>query len=428
MTKLQNIVERWISPLAVKFASNRYIMAIKDGMISSLPIMIVGSFFTIIAKFPYQPYLNWLKTTGFDKLLSIPISTTLNILAIIVAFFTAYSFAKNDGIDAISAGILSVVSFLIITPLNIIVGEKSIEVIPFDYLGAKGLFVAIIVGILTASISSMIIKRGWTIKMPYGVPENIQKSFSALIPAILVTSIFLCVRIGFYYTSFNNLHDFMYKMLQKPLMKIGGTPLAVIIVIILNSLFWFFGIHSLAINSIVLPILTALDLENLAAFQQGLPIPHISTWRFFYITTKIGGTGALLGLCIYMAFYAKSERYKTLGKLALPAAIFNVNEPLVFGIPVMLNPIMLAPFIFVPVICYVIAYVTVVIGIVNPVIGLQLPMETPAIISGFLQGGTSFAILQVVLIIISTLLYIPFFNIMDRQAVEEEGRSSVNNH
>lgn len=423
MTKLQNIVERWISPLAVKFASNRYIVAIKDGMISSLPFMILGSFFTIIAKFPYQPYLKWLETTGFDRLLSIPISATLNILAIIVAFFTAYGFAKNDGIDAISVGILSVVSFLIITPLNIIVGKKSVEAIPFDYLGAKGLFAALIVGLLAASISSMIIKRGWTIKMPRGVPENIQKSFSALIPAILVTTIFLSMRIGFYYTPFNNLHDFIYKMLQKPLMKIGGTPLAVIVVIILNSLFWFFGIHSLAINSIVLPILTALDLENLAALQHGLAIPHISTWRFFYITTKIGGTGSLLGLCIYMAFYAKSKRYKTLGKLALPATIFNVNEPLVFGIPIMLNPIMLIPFIFVPVVCYIISYVAVLVGIVNPVIGLQLPMETPAIISGFLQGGTSFAILQVVLIIISTLLYIPFFNIMDRQAAEEEKRS-----
>lgn len=426
MEKLQSIIERWLGPIATKLGSNRHVEAVKGGMISSLPIMIVGSVFTILANFPAQAVAKWIEGIGLKPFLSIPVSVTTNILALFVAFFTAYHYSKREEqVDPIHVGLISLISLLILTPLNVTVGESVVAAIPFAEIGAKGLFLGILVGLSVSTLYCYITRKGWTVKMPEGVPENIQKSFSALVPAVVITLLFLAIRVGFSYTSFGFANAFIYKMLQKPLMNIGATPAAVIIVVLLNSLFWFFGIHSLAINAMVMPALVALDLENLAAYELGQALPHISTWRFFYFTTKLGGTGFVIGLCIFMAFWAKSKRFKALGKISLPSTAFNVNEPLIFGMPVMLNPLMLIPFLFVPVITYLISYGAVAIGLVSRINGLQIPMQTPPIISGFLLGGTSFAILQVVLIIIATLLYLPFFKILDKQAAQEEAAAET---
>lgn len=420
MEKFQATLEKWVAPVARKFAANQVLNAIKDGMISSLPVLIIGSLFTIIANFPYKPYLDLIAKNGMKAFLTTPIMMTMNILALVVAFFVAYHYAKSKKADAATAGLVSMISFLIVTPFGVKAGDKVVNAIPFEYLGTKGLFVAILTAIVVGKIYSLFIEKGWVIKMPDGVPESVAKSFTALLPATALAVLFLLVRIGFSYTSFESVHPFIYKMLQKPLMHIGTSPAAVIVVILLNSLFFFFGIHSLAINAIVLPVLLSLDFENLTAFNAGQALPHIVTWRFFYMIAKAGGTGAAIGLALYLVFFAKSKQMKVLSRISLPAVIFNVNEPLIFGMPIMLNPIMFLPFMATPVICFLIAYAASVLGLVNPVIGLAIPEQTPIIISGLLQSGPAFAIMQVLLVIVSAACYMPFARIVDKQALTAE--------
>lgn len=228
------------------------------------------------------------------------------------------------------------------------------------------------------------------------------------------------MRLVFSFTSYGDLNTAIYALIQSPLVRIGTSPWAILLVVLLNSLFFFFGIHSMAINAVVMPILYTLDFQNLAAYHAGTSIPNIITWRFFYMTSKIGGTGCALGLCIFMAFFAKSQQFKTLGKISLPAVIFNTDEPIIFGLPIVLNPIMFIPFVLAPIVSFVGSYLVTLIGWVKPVVGLALPEQTPVLITGFLQSGPGFVILQIVMIVVTTLLYLPFAKIADNQALKVE--------
>jgi len=176
----------------------------------------------------------------------------------------------------------------------------------------------------------------------------------------------------------------------------------------------------MAINSIVMPILYTLDFQNLAAYHAGRAIPNIITWRFFYMTSKIGGTGCALGLCLFLAFFAKSKQFKTLGRISLPAVIFNTDEPIIFGMPIVLNPIMFIPFVVAPLVSFGVSYLATLVGWVKPIIGLALPEQTPVLINGFLQSGPAFVILQIVMIIVTSIIYLPFARIADNQALAQE--------
>ena len=420
MKHFQNGMEKWVSPIAQKMGQNQVLTAIKEGMISSLPFLILGSLFSIIVNFPYTPFTTWLASENLTQFLNLPYQFTMNSLAMIVAYFTTRSYCKQKEINYDIPSLLSVLTLLILTPLKIInVKQIPTSFIPFDNLGVKGLFLALIVSILVGATYNFILKKKWTIKMPESVPATIGQSFSALIPVIII-AIALLLRLVFSFTSYGDLNTAIYALIQSPLVRIGTSPWAILLVVLLNSLFFFFGIHSMAINAVVMPILYTLDFQNLAAYHAGTSIPNIITWRFFYMTSKIGGTGCALGLCIFMAFFAKSQQFKTLGKISLPAVIFNTDEPIIFGLPIVLNPIMFIPFVLAPIVSFVGSYLVTLIGWVKPVVGLALPEQTPVLITGFLQSGPGFVILQIVMIVVTTLLYLPFAKIADNQALKVE--------
>lgn len=420
MDKLQTVLEKSLFPIAEKLGTNSFIKAISAAMISSVSITIVGSIFSIIANLPFQPYLDWLTTTGLKTIFTLPISVTTDMYAIIVVILIGYNYAKQNGGEGIFGSLISLASFMIVTPLTIVSGETTISAIPFDYMGVKGMFVAIVVGLIASWLYCTFIKKEWYIKMPQGVPPAIEKSFATIVPSIAIITLFMIVRWLFTFTPFGNIHQCLFTVLQTPMMMVGTSPLAVILLVGLNSLFFFFGIHPLAINSLFIPMFTALDLANLEAYNAGLAMPNLAGGCLFNYSCKLGGQGMTLALVIYMAFFAKSKQYKTLGKLSLPASIFNVNEPIIFGMPIMLNPIMLIPFVITPVVTYSLAYLLTFVGILSPLNGVQLPAQTPAIISGFLTGGVPFVIYQIFALILSLFIYLPFFKMMDKKAVLEE--------
>lgn len=417
---LQKIQSK-VLPVANKISSNRYLKAITNGLVSVLPAIIVGSLFSLIGGISIDAYQKFLKDTGLNALLTIPVTMTTNIIALLAVFFIAYNLTKSFKKDGLMSGLLALVSFLIVTPLGQMkAGEGFADVITFDWLGSRGLFVAIIVGLVVGRLYVLIVEKGLAIKMPEGVPEVTADSFNALIPGFIIIIIFLAVNAIFKATSFGNIHQLIYTFVQQPLQGLSGTYSAFFISTLLAGILWFFGIHGgMVILFSMMSVLIPLDMENIAAYAAGTPIPNIMGFSFLINYANVGGFGCTLGLALLMAFRAKSKKYDVLGKIATPAGIFGINEPIIFGFPMVLNPLTAIPFIFAPIIIGTIAYVAIAIGLV-PHIGVNIPMNTPFIVSGFLLGGWRGVVLQVVQLIVSVLIYLPFFNISEKAAQKEE--------
>lgn len=177
---------------------------------------------------------------------------------------------------------------------------------------------------------------------------------------------------------------------------------------------------SLVVGSILTAVYLPMDLQNLAAYSAGKAMPHILGYQFYCTFAGIGGAGGTLGLVFLMVFLAKSKRLKTLGKLAIVPGCFTINEPVVFGLPMMFNPIMAIPFICVPLIQMTLAYVSIAIGLVPRLAGVQVPFGMPILVNGLMQGSWRIPVLQFVLIVLSAVIYYPFFKKLDNKSLEEE--------
>jgi PTS system cellobiose-specific IIC component len=257
--------------------------------------------------------------------------------------------------------------------------------------------------------------------MPDSVPSNVARSFTALIPAFFVIVIFDLIRIGFSFTAYDTAQAFIFQILQTPLTALGSSLPATIVVLLFEGLLWSFGIHgSNIVGAVMQPIWLSLTADNAAAFSAHEALPHIVNYQFYSNFIKVGGAGGTLGLAILCVFVAKSAQFKTLGKLAIAPGIFNINEPLIFGIPIVLNPVMMIPFIITPVVLAIVAYFAMATGLVDFTNGTNLPWTTPPIVSGFLLNGWRGALLQVVQIGLSMAIYFPFFKLEDNKAYQLE--------
>lgn len=422
MKKIMDVLESKLLPIGAKLSENRYLKAINKGFMMILPLTIFGSIFTLIASFPIPAWTTWLSEAGLSSWLSLPSKLTVDLIALYAVIAIGYSFAKQEGYNGFSGGLTALISFLILTPLAQIVTkqDKIITAISMDWLGAKGLFVAMIVGIVASLLFCLFTKKGWVIKMPDGVPPMVSQSFSSLVPIVVIGSIFLVISYLFSLTSYGSVHSLIYTFIAMPLQAIGGSFGGMIVFTIALHLLWFFGIHGgNVVNSITNPFLLPLALQNLATYQAGGTPEHIYS-AAFKNTYQFGGSGMTIALVILMIFIAKSQRYKTLGKLALPANIFYINEPVIFGTPIVLNTTLVLPFILAPLVTQILAYGLTVIGVLPVLIGYQIPWTMPPIISGFIQGGWRVALFQVFSIALTIAMYYPFFKAVDKQACQEE--------
>uniref|UniRef100_UPI002620BCB3 PTS sugar transporter subunit IIC n=1 Tax=Clostridium sp. TaxID=1506 RepID=UPI002620BCB3 len=267
-----------------------------------------------------------------------------------------------------------------------------------------------------------VVKKNLVIKLPDSVPEMVSRSFSALIPGIIIVSVTLVIN-GLCVASGKSLHEFVYSILQIPLQHLTSTIGAISVVGGLNGLLWWFGIHPTVVNSIMNPLLNANSVENLDLFKAGkltLETANVGTIQMIDQFATIGGAGMTIGLIISMLIVAKSERLKTLKKLSAIPALFNINETLIFGVPIIMNPLMILPVTIAPIISVYIAYFAMKIGFMMPFNGVIAPWTTPPIFSGFLVAGWQGAVVQVIAIIVSVVIYYPFVLVLDKQYRKEE--------
>lgn len=422
MDRITSLLESKLLPIGIKLAENRYLKAINKGFMIILPLTIFGSIFTLIASFPITTWTEWLTNNGLVNWLSLPYKLTVDLIALYTVVAIAYAFTKQEGYDGIAGGISALVSFMLVTPLAQITtkDDKVITAISMDWLGAKGLFVAMFVAIIASLLFIWFTKKGWVIKMPEGVPPMVSQSFSSLIPIFLTGTLFLIIAYIFSLTNFGSVHNLIYTFVAAPLQAVGGSFGGMVVFTIALHLLWFFGIHGgNVVNSVANPILLPLALENLANFQAGVAPTNIYS-AAFKNTYQFGGGGMTISLALLMIFVAKSDRFKSLGKLSLPANLFYINEPIIFGTPIVLNTTILIPFILAPLITQILAYVLTVIGVLPVLIGYQIPWTMPPIVSGFIQGGWRVALFQLFSIFLTFAIYYPFFKVLDKQACLEE--------
>ncbi|EPM6861870.1 PTS cellobiose transporter subunit IIC [Enterococcus hirae] len=406
-----------IMPLANLLGQNRYLTVLRDAFMLSFPLTMFGSIVVVVNNLPF--FSDGTKGT-LSTLFGNGQNATMSIMSVFVTFGIGYYLSKSYDVEGIFGGAVSFASFLILTPFVMTTagGEEVSGVLSLDRLGAKGMFIGMIAAFLAAEIYCRITKRGWQIKMPDGVPPAVTKSFAALIPAVVTLTVFLIINAVMTGVFNANLHDLVYEVIQKPLTSLGSSLPATLIALFFVQFLWFFGLHGqIIVNSVMDPIWNTLMLDNLEAYQHGKELPHIITKPFMEtFTVGIGGSGMTLAVVLLMAFVLKKKQYRDVGRLALAPGIFNVNEPAIFGLPIVLNATILIPWVVAPLVVTTFNYLMMAAGIVPPPTGVSVPWTVPIIASGVLATNSWLdGLLQVVDFVIVAFIWYPFLKVLDKQ-------------
>ncbi len=410
-----------LNPLFNKLGRNYYLQAISASMMATLGPIFLGSFAVLLLVFPIEAVPQFLAASGFASILSAVYTFTIGSMALYVVFLMAKNlvtkFIPSD--DGIMAGVIALMSFLFVTPLGTAADEVS--AIPVTWLGAQGVFSAMIVGLLVGRIYILFKQKNITIRMPDSVPPMVSKVFESLIPTIAIGILFILVNRMFAATPFGNMHQCIYSVIQEPLKGIGGSIGAVIFLSLLQQILWFFGIHG---TNVIMPLVQVLwmsmDAENLAKIAAGQKPENVVGYAFFMIITW---SGLALGLALLM-LVSKSRQYKQLGKIAIVPALFGITEPIIFGTPLVLNFGLAFPFIFNNTIALLIAYILTKIGILPVFMGTTPIFGLPLGFHAAVQGSISIIIAQLVIqLILSPLLWYPWFKRVEKKAILLESES-----
>lgn len=402
-----------------KLDSIKFLKVLTSGLIMILPIIIVGAFSSLFSNLPITAYQNFIVETGIKDILLLGGVFSTNIISLIAVISITYRYMQQTNLSAIIPSIVSLLSFFIITPLSKI---KDTNYISFEWLGSAGFFVAILTAFSVGFIYKKMMKNNFILKMPSSVPTMVSESFASIVPSSIIIFIAMIVRYIFSTTAFGSIHNVVFKLIQVPITNLGNTIFSLILITLLSRFLWMMGIHGmLVLMPVLLTVFMPLDLQNLEAFNNGEPLPNIVGLAFWILCTSIGGGGATLGLNLLMVFKGKSEQYRTLGKLSLPSGIFGINEPLIYGLPIVFNALYAIPYIFSPIINLVIGYFVIKSGLVPAPSGASiLGMPIPIFFVGLLEGSWKLGVLQIFFLVLDTLIYLPFFKAADSSLYEKE--------
>lgn len=435
--------------MAGAVSQNKYLSIIKDAFVDYMPFTIVGAVGTL------WTFVIVDTTSGLASLIPAvaglsflnPLFNALNFacmgcIALGITFAVGYHTGKANGQNPAYTGLMALAALMIVTNYNVdastvaitladgtmatvadILPEgaiaNSVAAIASGNLGSTGMFTGLIVGIVSVELLGALEKiDALKIRMPDAVPPNIAGSFNSLIPTGIALIIVGGVAFALQSVTGVFLNDLIFSIVQVPLQNVGGSFVGGLVFSLVISLFWCFGLHgNNMVGAVQTPLLTALLLENEAAVRAGQMPTNIVNGSFWACFMSICGTGIALAITISIFLVGRREENRTIAKISLAPNLFNINETIVFGLPIVLNPPMCVGFVLAPVASYLIAYGLTAIG-VCPVMYINVPWTTPIVLSGFLASGGNImgAVTQLICLAAAVLVYIPCVRAYEAEA------------
>lgn len=406
-----------ITPIAEKMSRSNILSSIGDAMMATLPIVLIGSFALLIAALDVGPWQNIVNSIPYLVTICYKINTvTTGMFAIYAVGFLGYIYSGKINLkERVVATAISVAVFLLITPFD----ESG--ALPSTWIGTSGLITAMIIGIVVPSSIKFMLSHNMKISMPKGVPTFVEDSFSVLVPSIIIFSVASVLNTLVSLTSYGDIQNMIFTLIQTPLSAIGLSLPGFLFISTLTGIVFWCGIHGNSVIGAMLPLLMAADAANLAAGTAGEALPNVITYQFL-IATIPGGYCQLLIPAFLAVVFCKSKQLKSIGKASLVPAIFCIGEPVLFGFPVMFNPLLFIPVVLGNVFNVLFWYGIIKLGIIGAFSGVILPWTTPPVLLAFLSSSTPIpaAIASVVMLIGDCFIWYPFMKIFDKQNVESE--------
>lgn len=445
--KIMNTIQNKVLPIATKIGNQRFLVALRDSFIGTMPIVMTGSIALLINAFlvDIPDQFNLQKITSFFQwwvdINNLVFKGSISIVALLFIYCLGVNIAKIYKTDTLSSGLVALSSFIIsignsmtstynlsnnnIDLTTLFTGVEGIKVtgsslnvtisglLPGTQINSNGYFTAIIIGFLSSIIFCKLMNKNWTIKLPDTVPPAIAKPFLSIIPALV--SLYIVAIFTFSFTKITDLLiiDWIYKVLQTPMLGLSQSFLAVVLVVVLTQFFWFFGIHG---GNVMAPIMEGVFgvalLANLEAYQNHETIPYVWTsvsyGSFVWYAT--------LGLLIAIFLVSKNSHYKEVAKLGIMPVLFNIGEPVMYGLPTVLNPILFIPFLLCPAVMSSVAYLVTDLGWVSPVTQ-NVTWVMPPVLYGFFSTGFDWRsiILSIINLFLATLIYLPFVRMANKK-------------
>ncbi len=419
MKEFTSKLESTLLSFSVKLAENKILSSISGGFMMMLPITLIGSFASLFKGLEIEAYQAFLVSSGLYNLLGAVYQFTVGFLAVYVAFCVAYTYAGKKGLkdSGIIIGLTAIFTLFVVTPYTPPESLWGAATLSTSWLGASGMFTALIIAFLTVIIYDICVKYHLQIKLPEQVPPTISKQFSALIPAVLVAVAGMAINGIFGMTSFGNIQDAVYVIVKAPLSALSANIFGYWLLTVFCMALWFFGIHGgMTVMPFSMMLFTALQQENLYAYQAGLDLPNMVTGSSLTI-----GNGSL-PLCIALILFAKSQQNKSISKIAFVPSLFGVDEPAYFGLPMILNPIFFVPWVILsPTITIFGTYLLQNLGLLGYFRGVSAGSFVPFFVSNLAGYGVSGLIWGCVIFVLVTLAYIPFMKAYDKRCLAEEG-------
>ena len=406
--KATQYLDKHIVPALTTFSENRYLSAIRSGMVATVPFTIIGSIFIILSFLPIPGWSELIEP--FMQVLQVPVTATFGLLAVIVCFSIAYDLALQEKIEAVMSAILATAIFIMI--------QVDVETLTINMegLGSVGIFTAIIIAFITVEVQKFFIKRNFVIKLPENVPPIVAQSFLSLTPLLFLMTAFWVIRfiLGI---DINGL----VQMAFQPVVFALNTLPGILVYAFMVTLLWSVGINGdNAMDAIVAPIFLQYLSMNVIAMAQGEPLPYITAYGFFTTFVNVGGTGATIGLALIM-FNSKEPGFRKISRVSMPTQVFQINEPIFFGFPIVLNPIFMIPYIFNALMLTTLTYLLMDWGVISKPF-INVPWTTPPIIGHYLVTGGDWkaAIWGAMSIVLAMAVYYPFAKVAEKQRLKAE--------
>lgn len=403
MTRLTALLNRRLVPPLTALSENTYMSAIRAGMVSVVPLTIIGGLFLVVS---YLPVPGWdALVAPWRTLLEIPVTATFGLLGLVACVAIAYDLATRLGQDAIVGAIMASVVFLLIQI------EPADMTFAAGGLGSQGLFTAILIALVTVRVQKLFTDHRIVITMPDTVPSVVYQSFLSLSPLCFLVVAFWLIR----FVAGIDINQ-LVQVAFAPLVFALNTLPGILVYAFLVSLLWSVGIHGdNALDAIVAPIFLQYLAANVAAMTAGEPLPYITAYGFFTTFVNVGGTGATLALALIL-WRSNDAGFRKVGRLSLPTQIFQINEPIFFGLPIVLNPVFMIPYVINALVLTAGTYVLMAWGVIHRPF-INVPWTTPPVVGHYLVSGGDWraAVWGVVSIVIALAIYFPFAKAAERE-------------